>query len=113
MEATARESYTKMTGNIVIESGLIIKANQSWLCSSPDGLIKDQKVCLVIKCPSSCGNATISVDYVKDSKLIQTHPYFTQVQLQMYTSNSDVCHFFVFSQKNHILINVPRDDEFL
>jgi hypothetical protein len=112
-EVTARESYTKLTGNKVIESGLIVKANQSWLCSSPDGLIKDLKACLEIKCPSSCENNNISVDYVKDNKLLQSHPYFTQVQLQMYTSNCDVCHFFVFSKKDFILVNVPRDNEFL
>jgi hypothetical protein len=113
MEKTALEHYSKMTGNKVIESGLILKPNQTWLCSSPDGLIKEQKVCLEIKCPSSCENKEISVDYVRDNKLVKTHPYFTQVQLQMYTSNSDVCHFFVFSQKDFILINVLRDDEFL
>ena len=113
MEKTALENYSTLTGNKVIESGLIVKPNQTWLCSSPDGLIKDHKICLEIKCPSSCENIDISVDYIRYNNLVKSHPYFTQVQLQMYTSNSDSCHFFVFSEKDFILINVPRDNEFL
>ena len=113
MEKIARENFCKITGKDVIESGLIVKTNQTWLCSSPDGLIKDENICLEIKCPSSCENIDISVDYIRDNNLVKSHPYFTQVQLQMYTSNSDSCHFFVFSEKDFILINVPRDNEFL
>jgi len=113
MEKKAREHYSKITGKHVIESGLLVRANQTWLCSSPDGLIKDEKICLEIKCPSSCENLDISVDYIKNENLVKSHPYFTQVQIQMYTSNSDFCHFFVFSEKDFILINVPRDKDFL
>ena len=113
MEVRARSSYSEKTGNIVIDSGLIVKHGQSWLCSSPDGLIPSENACLEIKCPSSCEGKEINVNYLQDNKLVTNHVYFTQVQLQMYVSNSKFCHFFVFSEKDSKLVIVERDDNYL
>ena len=113
MEVKARQSYSQKTGNIVIDSGLIVKPGQSWLCSSPDGLIPSENACLEIKCPSSCEGKAIDVSYLQDDKLVTNHIYFTQVQLQMYVSNYKFCHFFVFSEKDSKLVIVERDDNYL
>ena len=113
MELQARKSYSEMTGNIVLDSGLFVKPEQSWLCGSPDGLIPSEKACLEIKCPSSCEGKEIDVIYLKGNQLATNHTYYTQVQLQMYVSNYQKCHFYVYSEKDSKLVIVERDDDFL
>ena len=113
METIARECYTNITGNLVKESGLIIKPGQTWLCASPDGLISQGKICLEIKCPSSCENSQINVNYITNNQLVKNHMYYTQVQIQLYVSNCDLCHFFVFSEADNKLIVVHRDNDYL
>jgi len=113
MEKKAKEHYSQVTGNSVFDSGLILKHSQSWLCASPDGFLEDAKTCIEIKCPSSCENSKISVNYLKNGTLSPSHPYFTQVQLQMYVSNAKLCHFFVFSEADFVLVEVQRDDNYL
>jgi hypothetical protein len=41
MEKKAKEHYSQVIGDSVFDSGLIIKHFQSWLFSSPDGLLED------------------------------------------------------------------------
>jgi len=55
-EQTAKERYMELTQCTVINSGLVVKAEQPWLAASPDGLIlKDGKVVVLeIKCPFKC-----------------------------------------------------------
>ena len=113
MEEAARSLFETVSNKKVLKSGLIIKTNQSWLCASPDGLLKNENSCLEIKCPFTCENSKIQVDYIKDNKLVRNHPYFTQVQLQMYCSNSDLCYFFVYSSHDYLLVPVHRDEDFL
>jgi hypothetical protein len=113
IENTAKEHSSQVTGNSVFDSGLVLKHSQSWLCASPDGSLEDAKTCIEIKCPSSCENSKISVNYLKNRTLSPSHPYFTQVQLQMYVSNAKLCHFFVFSEADFVLIEVLHNDNYL
>ena len=113
IENTAKEHSSQVTGNSVFDSGLVLKHSQSWLCASPDGSLEDAKTCIEIKCPSSCENSKISVNYLKNGTLSPSHPYFTQVQLQMYVSNAKLCHFFVFSEADFVLIEVLHNDNYL
>lgn len=114
-EPVAKEAYEKKTGNVVLDSGLVVKAEQPWLCGTPDGFVVSREglFTLEIKCPVSCKDGPIDVDYVINGKLKESHAYFTQVQLQMYVCNVQKCHFFVFSAVDSILLHVDRDDHFL
>ena len=76
-------------------------------------IIVNNFLCLEIKCPISCAGEKIDVNYLIDDKLVKTHPYFTQVQLQMYVMNTQKCKFFIYSENDHKELHVNRDDEFL
>ena len=116
-ESVARKSYQSLTNNKVFEVGLIVKANQQWLSCSPDGLFLDScgnLAVLEIKCPSSCKDGKIKVDYIdKNEKLVPTHSYYSQIQIQMYITGAKNCHFFVYSHSDHKLIIVKYDESFL
>jgi putative phage-type endonuclease len=115
MEPVARFKYEQVTGNKVLSSGLIVKKKQPWLCASPDGIVltPDGPAVLEIKCPISCKNKKISVPYIQNETLKEKHEYYTQLQLQMYCSSVSKAHFFVYSSKDFLLIEVKRDETFL
>jgi putative phage-type endonuclease len=116
-ESAARKSYQMLTNNKAFEVGLIIKANQPWLSCSPDGLFLDSSgnlAVIEIKCPSSCKDDQIKVDYIDaNEKLIPSHSYYTQVQIQMYVTGAKMCHFYVYSGSDHKLLYVNYDESFL
>ena len=43
----------------------------------------------------------------------KNHKYYSQVQLQMYVYQSDVCDFFVWTEKFCLLVHVHRDEDFI
>ncbi len=114
-EPLAKKKYEEVTGNSVQEAGLLVKKNQPWLCASPDGIVeKEGEVLLLeVKCPSSCRGKKISVPYVEENQLKKVHPYFSQVQLQMYCAEVEKCDFFVFSSADYVLITVHKDTNYL
>jgi putative phage-type endonuclease len=116
MEPKAKEKYKSLTLSEVIESGLVVKTGQPWLCATPDGIVKDKNgdICILeIKCPSSCLDKNINVPYIVNNELKKSHQYYTQVQLQMYCCNLKKAHFFVYSNCDHKLLTVERDEAFL
>ncbi len=115
-EPLAKEKYQEISRNTVLPSGLVVKPCQPWLCATPDGLVvlEDGKViCLEIKCPISCRGKEISVPYLTENGLKPSHPYYTQVQIQMYCCNVEKSHFFVYSDVDRVLVEIDRDDRFL
>ena len=116
MEPVAREKYKELTKNVIFQSGLVVLKNKPWLCASPDAIVKDENgqfLVLEIKCPSSCKDKKIVVPYLVNDSLKKSHPYYTQVQIQLFCCNLTTAHFFVFSETNYKLIIVKRDDPFL
>ncbi len=115
MEKKAREKYVLVTGKQVLESGLFVRASQPWMAASPDGIVigKQETRMLEIKCPSSCQDGKIEVDYIQENNLKKSHMYYTQVQLQMYVTNTCICDFFVFSEADYKMLEVPIDHDFL
>jgi hypothetical protein len=116
MEPLAKEKYSSLTGNVLHKAGLVIKPCQPWLCASPDGIVEDQTgdlLCLEVKCPKSCENKEITVPWLSDEGLNVRHPYYTQIQLQMYCCNLPAAHLFVFSEHDSCLVKIPRDNAFL
>ncbi len=115
MESKAKEKYKDVTGNTLHPSGIVIKASQPWLSASPDGLIKEGEnlVVVEVKCPSSCANKKIDVPYIEDGNLKKSHPYFTQIQIQIYCCNAKCGQLMVFSEVDYVLATVQRDEDFL
>ncbi|XP_049271313.1 uncharacterized protein LOC125758313 [Rhipicephalus sanguineus] len=126
-EAIARASFEQKIGQSVLQVGLIVHLTQPWLCASPDGLFKvgDNTALLEIKCPYSRKDDIIidaerEISFVKyivyeggQLKLRKRHPYYTQIQLSMYVTNTHECFFFVYTNKHSVTTVVPRDDGFL
>ena len=115
MEPIAREQYKVLFKKEVDEAGLIVNPDLPWLGASVDGLVfEEDGTCTVleIKCPSSCEDDQIDVDYIVNGQLKKSHSYYAQVQLQMLLCHSEMCHLFVFSLADHLLVEVPFDKEF-
>ncbi len=116
MEPVAREQYKVLFKKEVHEAGLIVNQTVPWIAASVDGLIFEDDgsvTVLEIKCPSSCQDDQIDVDYIVNGSLKKSHQYYTQVQVQMLLCHSKKCHFFVFSMADHVLVEVPFDQEFI
>lgn len=116
LESEARSKYEEITKNQAQEVGLVVRPDFPFLGASPDGIVieNDVVVVLEIKCPKSCEDASIDIGYIEaDGSLKQSHMYYTQVQLQLFCVNADICHFFVYSRSDHKLIVVERDDDFI
>ncbi len=115
-EPVAKEKYKAITGNTLIPVGLFVKPSQPWLAATPDAVTKDKNgnlYVLEVKCPSSCKNKDISVPYLTPEGLKTSHEYFTQIQLELYCCNLEKAHFFVYSNKQEVLVEISRDDSFL
>ncbi len=115
-EPTAREQFSTIFKKDVLSSGLVISQEIPWIACTPDGLIKEDDGSvniLEIKCPSSCKDGPVSVDYIEDGKLKENHAYYFQVQLQMYLCKAQQCYFFVFTYVDFALVNVQLDPAFL
>ncbi len=114
-EPDAKKKYEEETGLKVFSAGLVIKKEQPWLCATPDGLVKkgSELIVLEIKCPSSCQGKEISVPYLSGGKLLSSHQYYTQIQIQLYCCCVETAHFFVYSSADTVLATVKRDDEYL
>jgi putative phage-type endonuclease len=115
MEPEARTSFENLINKKVTALGLAVKCGQQWLAASPDGcyLSDDAELTLLeIKCPSSCKDDIIDVKYIKDGKLQTNHPYYCQVQLQMYCCNAKSTSFYVYSSIDAIHLTIPFDREF-
>jgi putative phage-type endonuclease len=117
-EPIAKQEYEKRTGRKIEPSGLVVSAENPWICASPDGIVErrnGEKMVLEIKCPFSCRDKPlIDVPYLDINGLKKNHAYFTQVQLQMYCCELKTAHFFVYGGNgNWNLSTVERDDVFL
>ncbi|XP_075550313.1 uncharacterized protein LOC142583710 [Dermacentor variabilis] len=127
MEPTARATFEKKIGAKVTQVGVVIHPCQPWLCASPDGLFQRTSgvVLLEIKCPYSrkddiiidhslCESYVSYVTYHDGMlQLPRSHPYYSQVQVAMYVTNTTECFFFVYTSKQDITIVVDRDEDFL
>ncbi len=116
MESVAKEAYKKVSGNIIHTCGLFVKPCQPWMSCTPDGIAQDSDgnlIVLEIKCPISCQRSKISVPWLSEDGLKETHPYYCQVQIQLYCCNLDKAHFFVFSENDSVLVEIMRNDAYL
>ncbi len=102
--------------------GLTVKADEPFLAASPDGVFSCG-CCgtgvLEIKCPykykegleGSESDPSFCLDETYD--LRPTHPYYTQIQLQMYVCQMDICDFMVWTKTSSIICRLGRDEPFL
>ncbi|XP_026740625.1 uncharacterized protein LOC113503032 [Trichoplusia ni] len=122
--------YEKINFCKVKTVGAIISKEQPWLCVSIDGVVVEDG-CVTklveVKCPISCekkpvvdfANNLCNVDYLvlinNVLEIRQSHPYYTQVQSQMYVTGMTICDIFVYSPLRNasVAVQVNRDEQFI
>ena len=119
-EPIAIKKYEEVMGNVVRESGLIIKNSQPFISGSPDGIIinpeeSNRPIILEVKCPHSLKDSeTIDIGYInKNGELKKSHQYYMQIQINLYVSNSLICHFFIYTNNMFKLIVIEKDESYL
>jgi len=118
--------------NLLVEQGLLVSLSgtrvsltEPWLSASPDGIINGVEL-LEIKCPILKNTTTSLAEHFtmsySDIKVVNGKPelqrngvrgYYRQVQLGMFCTGLRMAKLLVWSSKEHILINVPYDAEYL
>ena len=128
MEKFARKKFEEVTGYVITEVGLVVRQGFDWLGGSPDGIFLNEhgQLCAYeSKCPFKCKDKNIQMDYLEHVRvqnengdrtmktvLKKNHPYYAQVQLQMYVTHAKLCHFFVWSSVDHKHIVIEFDETY-
>jgi len=118
-ESKALHKYEKMTGNIVHDSGLCVSLTHPMLAASPDSIVNGELL-VEVKCPYTARNDKITPDTVPylfqaDHELLldTRHPYFYQIQGQLFVTNRQMCHLVVYTAVDCKIVAVDRDDIFI
>ena len=104
MEPRAKDKIKTILDVDIFEIGLVAKYGQPWLAASPDGLLvfrNGEQAQLQIKCPISCSDSKISVPYLEISNLKKGHPYYTQIQIQLYCCEVKIAVLFIYSENDY------------
>lgn len=104
------------------ESGLFVDTQNSFLAASPDGLI-GQNIIVEVKCPYSARNTTpqdaIKNKIIKYGKidengrfsLSRNHPYYNQVQGQLFITNRKFCCFAIWTPMGLVYERIKPDHQ--
>lgn len=95
-EPVVTDIYSKLTGKEVLEFGLIVHSEHSWLGASPDGITPDG-IMIEIKCPFRRKITGIPPLY-----------YWIQVQLQLEVCDLEYCDFVEYE-----FVEFMTEEEFL
>lgn len=106
-ENGAQAEYEMETGNVVQETGF--HEFEDWLGASPDGLVLDGKAVVEIKCPY--GQRDKNPTQFKTAEE-QPH-YYAQMQVEMYCTGTQECHFYQWAPHGTRLEIVERNEEWL
>jgi hypothetical protein len=104
-EPGAIAEYEIETGNQVRKCGFY--EYEDWLGASPDGLVGEDGL-IEVKCPYSMKVAGKSFKTAMD----QMH-YYAQMQVQMFVTNTQWCHFYQWSPHQTKIELVERNNDFL
>lgn len=101
-EELAKSAYELETGNTVQEAGFV--AFEDWTGASPDGYIEHDGL-IEIKCPFGKRK-----DDEPEFASIEDQPhYYAQIQLQLFVTGREWCHFWQWSTNGHKLELVKYD----
>ena len=108
-----------MTGEEVVSTGICVSEQRSCLGCSPDGLVEQTNI-IEVKCPYAARNELTSpetVHYLEKNEyglsLKKKHDYFYQVQGTLLYTGRNMCSFVVWTLKDMVIINIPRDEIFI
>lgn len=111
--------------------GLFISETHPYLAASPDGVVTcpcHGDYLIEIKCPFTHRHSSVKDAAEKDAKfplrlslpdgqgsfeMSKTHPYYYQVQLQMFVTGIHRCFFIVFTNVDLVYVLVKFDTDFM
>ena len=119
-EVHAIKKAEKYIGTKIKKCGTFVSLSCPYLAASPDGIINDD-TSIEVKCPYTARDKMISPATIsflvngqdKVTTLDTTHPYYFQVQGQMFCANKKLCLFIVYTFKDILIIPIIRDDIFI
>ena len=126
-EANAKESYqlpykSVHTNLSMSESGLEVRHDFPYFGASPDGVIECEccgKGIVEIKCPykyrNGLTNAYTDPSFCLDNSknLKESHPYYYQIQFQMFICNVQFCDLCIWTLPEVHIVRVERNSTFL
>lgn len=128
METEAANTFTQLFSEThsnvkVTECGIFLHEEMPFLGGSPDRIVTCDccgKACLEIKCPFSIRHTSpqdqaVSLPYLEkgnnnEISLKRNHRYFTQCQIQMASTKTTQCYFFVWTSHGSHLEKVYFDN---
>lgn len=104
----------------VIPTGLWL-SNNGFLGASPDGLVGMNHI-VEVKCPWKFRNKVLSTEIENDHSYIvykendqilvnKQHPYWDQIQGQLYLTNRKFCYLVIWTPMQSIITEVEKDNE--
>ena len=118
-EKTAIHIYESARNVKVKSCGITVSRTHPFLGASPDGIVNKDLI-VEVKCPFSAINKEISsvtVPYLKDVngklKLSAKHPYYYQIQGQLFCSERKYCDLIVYTLTDIKYIRVHKNEDFI
>lgn len=97
-EKIAFEEYRQTLGFPIRKCGIFVDVVRNFLAASPDGICESKDFIIEIKCPFTETNVN-KLAYLNRGKLVKSHNYYTQIQIQLHVTKMKMCHFIVYSVK--------------
>lgn len=102
------------------ECGLFVPIERPYLGATPDRLLAQESV-IEVKCPYSIRHTVINekvLPYLQRNcdgnlELKEEHPYYYQIQGQLYATKRKFCDFIVYTFQDFKRISVVRNDIFI
>lgn len=105
MEAAAREYFYIMTGHEVYPE-VYVSPTFEWMMASLDGISKDEKVLLEIKCPGKEDHALAEQGYIPPK-------YYPQLQHQLAVMQLNSLYYLSYDGQEGVILTVERDQEYI
>lgn len=111
----------QLTNKCVEQCGLFVSVEYPYLGASPDGLVGDQEI-IEVKCPytgryeliTPSENFPFLQQSTDDNTLMlkTSHPYYDQVQGELFMSQRNLCHFVVYTLVDIQIVKVNYDEDY-
>lgn len=120
-QSAVDEFQSRLDGTLEIsEFGLFVCLERPYLGATPDRLLFNNSL-IEVKCPytnrfKKIDEKTVPYlerDFSNNLRLKKSHPYFYQVQGQMYATGRKVCEFVVWTFVDMCVIPIKRNEAFI
>ncbi len=105
LEGECRLNFALEKG-ISVDPIIVTHKDKPWMMASLDGISRDRKTLVEIKCPGEYDHRSALAGKVPEK-------YFPQLQHQLEICELDEMYYYSFDGENGVMIKVHRDDKFI